>query len=160
MNVEYKIYEMRLKDQGKELFREELEVLRPYTIARDPNSTDNQLILIGKEYGEEKVRKTLPLKDSAVSRYAPAIKKYGSLIITVFGDDSDLDIQLYSPSTTTFPVLVRYKDQIVGVPLGQTLSLKHEFGRLRNGFTVDLYIYRVSTDHYIGSIEVSDNERI
>jgi hypothetical protein len=153
MKVEYKVYENRLKEIGKtQLFSKELEDMTVYTIARASDSPDDKLILIGRKWGEEKERTSLPLNNRAVSRYDPAIKKYGSLIITVFGDD----IQMYSPSTTTFPVLVKYNDQIVGVPLGQGLSVKDEFGGLRDGFRMDLYIYKVSPRYYIGSIEVSE----
>jgi hypothetical protein len=153
MKVEYKVYENRLKEIGKtQLFSKELEDMTVYRIARDPDSPNDKLILIGTKWGEEKERTDLPLNNNAVSRYDPAIEKYGSLIITVFGDD----IQMYSPSTTTFPVLARHNDQIVGVPLGQVLSVRREFGRLRNGFRIDLYIYKVSPLYYIGSIEVSE----
>jgi hypothetical protein len=159
MKAYYKVYGV-LKDQNKELFSVELEPFKGYILGRDPNSEENKLQLIKMARGKEEERKELPLRNKGVSRYDPKIGKEGSVFFFPIEDGRGVDIFMHSPSTITYPVLLKYGDRVIGVPLDDELSLRRFTGVDRN-FTgeirYDLFIYYISPFNYIGSIVVSDS---
>jgi hypothetical protein len=149
MKSYYKLY----GDSNSETFSKELKPGKKYLLGRDSDSLANQLLLIEVD-NEEKRADKLNLYNSAVNGIDRKTEKAGSLVLEV----KDNDITISSPPNITYPVLVKYENDIIGVPIGKGISIKDVIGG--NKGKVDIYVNRIFANdkhkNYIGSIAIED----
>jgi len=140
-----------------------------YIVGRNPQN--NHTIVVKLEGEREEGEREKIIADTAnfvpsLSRYDPSIGKEGSLVIRVrteenkyFPHTKDRKVEMYTPPTSTFPVLLVRRDkngklnyeELYGVSLNSGRPLDLTALRIESA---EIYVGSLHSRSYVGTIEI------